>query len=179
MADIETFDLYEMATGATYPEVTVPITLNGKLAYEISTLEGKINSEGDNDKVVELEKELAELYVEFNKTKLDVVIKGLPPYKRDQVSNELDAEFGADEESKMKAEKAYVDAFEAAYYLASIKEVVNAEGHKASVADWDRDKMAQWCAMIPVYYRDNLMNAISEVTLQAEFYEDVEISTGF
>lgn len=179
MADIETFDLYEMATGATYPEDSVFISMDHELAYKISKIDQEINNEAEDAKVVKLEKEQARLHKQFDKTKLEVVIKGLPPFKRDSISDKLDSEFGIDAGDRTDPPKAFIPAWTADYFLASIKEVKNTEGLRASVADWDREKMQEWIKMVPDFYNAKILGKIEEMTLQAKFYEDVEVSTDF
>jgi len=178
MADIETFDVYAMASGTTYPEDTLSICFDGKKARQYAQLERKIDSAKRDDDIPSLEAELETLKEELKETSVTVLLRGLSARKREEINDLLDSEFGILEAnstpSKERARK------ERAYYtLYSIQTITNASGATASVSDWDVDKMDQWLVMLPDYYRAKLESKIVELTFKSDFYEQVEISTDF
>ena len=177
MADIETFDVYEMATGTTYPEETLVIYLDGAKAKELSELESKANLASKSD-VDALDKKVASLKETLKKSRLEIVMRGLPASQRKAIDNELGAQFGVDDDEVRKTEE-FSRRENALYALASIQKITNYEGKEASVSSWDADKMDQWLLMLPDYYRVKIIKTMAKLTFDSQYYEQIEISTDF
>lgn len=176
MTDTETFDLYEMAAGTTYPTDEVHISLDGKTAHEIEKLDRAIDGEMDTDKISVLEKDLDELKEKFRKSKLIVHLQGMPSKDKKKIVNTIDSEFGIDQND---ASENRLEALESEFFLYSITKVTDMEGREATLKDWDRNKMSQWRLLIPEYYRSKISAAIADLSIRSFYYETAEISTDF
>ena len=180
MADIETFDVYEMAAGTTYPEDKITIYLDGKTAKEFAELDKKTDllTNADKEEMAELEEELTVLKAILQESKLDIYLRGIPLTQRKAIAQKLDSEFGTlEDNTKPSEDRARRET--ALYAISSIQKIVNYKGEEASVSSWDADKMDQWLLMLPDYYRTRLVNAIGDLTFKSDYYEKVEISTDF
>lgn len=171
-----TFDLYAMAAGTTYPEDTLTVYTDGATANEIHKRNVRLK-DATTDEAVELEKELDALNEKLKESEITLYLKGIPARTRDKLIDTLDEEFGKLEKDNIP--EGYAEAHRAECLILMLTKAVNHSGAVATVAGWDRNKAEQFFLMFPDYYRNKIANKITELLYSAQHLEDVEVSTDF
>lgn len=176
-ANPETFDLFAFSSGATEPEEIVTIYMDGKTAQQILDTEKRI-AQASSDEVEELEGEREKLKDKFRASRLLVHVRSIPRRKRDQVTNEVDSEYGVFNPNDPNSKRE--DALITRFFSECIYKVVDAEGREdRSIPVWENERMAQWRLLIPEKYDIKLANTISKLVFKSEYFEAAELSVDF
>lgn len=165
MPNAATFDVFATIIGSTYPEDTVTVYTDQKSAYEAHKLELAIADETDDERVNELDAQRKELIKAVKDSALVVRMRGVPSPVQEAIETKH-----KDEEDK--------DAFTFDLVAAHILDITNAQGEVDSRA-WDGELVKALLNGIPGENASRILNKVTELTLKARYFEEVEVSEDF
>ena len=122
------FNLAEVVKGRGYPEKTIEVYTDAKVAYDIHELNEKLqrlSNSGFDEEYIELEKEMKTLGSTLMKSKLTFFMRGISQEGIDALTNDAGRKFPDKDESTLEWHKYYVCALVAA----NIYKVEDSEGN--------------------------------------------------
>jgi hypothetical protein len=122
------FNLAEVVKGRGYPEKTIEVYTDAKVAYDIHELNEKLqrlSNSGFDEEYIELEKEMKNLGAALMKSKLTFFMRGISQEGIDALTNDAGRKFPDKDEAALEWHKYYVCALVAA----NIYKVEDSEGN--------------------------------------------------
>lgn len=162
-----TFNIMDHLAGRSYPEKTVKVFFDERNMRRVVELDLEADSTVDQARVVELEKEIAELRGIVEQTALTFHLRGIPQDVKDALAKKA-AEI---EDEKERGQFQDVSALEA-----STVEVTNHAGDKAT---FDYDSLTAIAKALPRREWEVLIGEVVALSYEAVLYERVETNPDF
>lgn len=166
------FNFMSFVAGTNYPTDTVTIYQNADAAFQIEKLESQLARTVDSAIVAELENKIAELSLQFKKSRAVITMRGIPYKIEKAFTREADEKFGkepSDEKSTWIS-----NSFVAAHIIS----VEDYNGNK-DTTEWTADLIDELFSVLTLEGSNRIKRKSEELTIRTNLFENVEVNPDF
>lgn len=169
----ETFDVIATAQGRSYPKDTVTVYMDHEAAHAIYEGEKRIAGEKNDELVNAWDAERASLLKRVKDSAVIFELQGLNQKVIRAIETQTDAKFGEGDTSGVR------NIWKNRTLLAAhIARVTNAAG-AVDPKPWDAERIGAFEELAPAEEYAKLFGKMSELTFEAAYFEQIEISPDF